>query len=584
MKSGFLNKLLLFTFLSLLLFALLAGIMFSYTSQNVFMGIKARDLIPRAVFISAIVSQYQRGEISALTLESILNSDMMLWDATVHIIASNGMLIANTGGEAGAEALNLLVPYLPQVLSDSTGILVANSKELGIIVAAAVYGVDASVLGAVFLTKPLYEVKAALSGLNSALIVSLIGVFMVMLLPAYLGSRGITRPLLQMSLAAKAMAKGDFSIRANERRTDELGQLGNSLNELAEELSKTIGDLTLERNRLRNILDGLKEGVVAVDNAGAITHFNKAAENILAIPGESLLERLNELWPDTLQDAAMQKDDIAANSRVVAFGQEQLQITKTGILGREGEPAGAVATIRNITEEMRLEQTRRDYVANVSHELRTPTASIRSLAEALNDGLVKEEEDSQRYYSYILRESIRLSRLIDDLLELSRLQSGAVALKKYNVDLKPLLDGLAERFELAATESGLEFSYSPELSKLKAYTNKDRVEQILIILLDNAIKYAVDGGLVRLAAEDNPEGLMLSVCSTGEIQVEHLPHLFERFYKADNAHAEQGIGLGLAIAKEIAVLLGERIWAENCSGEACFRFMLRHYSYTVQNS
>ncbi|HPY37719.1 MAG TPA: hypothetical protein PLH38_07805, partial [Clostridia bacterium] len=115
MKSGFLNKLLLFTFLSLLLFALLAGIMFSYTSQNVFMGIKARDLIPRAVFISAIVSQYQRGEISALMLENILNSDMMLWDATVHIVASDGTLIANTGGAAGAEALNFLVPYLPQV-------------------------------------------------------------------------------------------------------------------------------------------------------------------------------------------------------------------------------------------------------------------------------------------------------------------------------------------------------------------------------------------------------------------------------------------------------------------------------------
>ncbi len=574
MKSGFLKKLLLFTFFSLLLFALLAGIVFSYTSQNVFTGMKARDLIPRAVFISTMVSQYQRGEISTLMLEQILNSDSMLWDATVHVVSPNGMLIANTGGEEEAKVLSYLAPYLPQVLSNTTGMLVTSSKELGIIVAATVYGVDASVLGAVFLTKPLYEVKAALSGLNSALIVSIIGVFIIMLLPAYLGSLSITRPLLQMSRAAKAMAKGDFSIRADEKRTDEIGQLGHSLNELAEELSLTIGDLTLERNRLHSILDGLREGVVAVGDTGRITHFNKAAENILAVSGDKMLELLNILWPDAFQVAA-KHGDFGAMSIVATFQEQQLRITKTNIVGHEGEIAGAVAMIQNITEEMRLEQTRRDYVANVSHELRTPTASIRGLAEALNDGLVKKNEDSQRYYGYILRESIRLSRLIDDLLELSRLQSRAVALKKCDFELNPLLVGLAERFSIAAMESGLEFLYLPVNAKLTVHTNKDRVEQILVILLDNAVKYAVDGGRVRLFAEESVESLILSVCSTGEIPKEHLPHLFERFYKVDNAHAEQGTGLGLAIASEIILMLGERIWVENCNKETCFRFTLK---------
>lgn len=572
MKSAFLKKILLFLLLTLLISSLLTAVLFTYTSRNVFAGMKARDMVPAALYISDIVAQYQRGEISPWAFERLLNTDQTIWDASVLIFDKAGNLLARTRDADMERMINALSSYLPDMLSGKSGVFRLVTSELGIVVGAPVSGVDAEVTGAVFLTKPLNEVNAALSGLNSALGISLLIVSLATLLPAYFVSRSLSKPLLQMSQAARAMAYGDYSVKAYEKGDDEIGVLGRSLNELSAALATTIGDLVLERNRLRNVLNGLKEGIVAVDETGRVTHCNPSAERLLRTDGDAqnALVHLETLWPGL--GALMQAGDSA--SRTASTEGVQLRITVTQLAGQQERRAGAVTMIQDVTEEVRLEQTRRDYVANVSHELRTPIASIRSLADALNDGLVKKEEDKVRYYGYILRESMRLSRLINDLLELSRLQSGGVALEKRAFQLNPLLVELSERFEAAAGDSGLTFLLELPEGEPQIYSNEDRVEQVLVALLDNAIKYAADDGKVTLKAEQTADGLLLSVCNTGHIPEEHLSHLFERFYKADTAHAEQGTGLGLAIAREIMSLLGERIWAENRDGEACFRFTL----------
>ncbi len=574
MKSAFLKKILLFLLLTLLISSLLTAVLFTYTSRNVFAGMKARDMVPAALYISDIVAQYQRGEISPWTFERLLNNDQTIWDASVLIFDEAGNLLARTRNADTDRMIDALSSYLPDMLSGKSGVFRLVTAELGIVVGAPVSGMDARVTGAVFLTKPLHEVNTALNSLNSALLISLLIVSCATILPAYFVSRSLSKPLLQMSQAARAMAYGDYTVKAYEKGSDEIGVLGRSLNELSAALAKTIGDLVLERNRLRNVLDGLKEGIVAVDEMGYVTHCNPSAERLLstnAKDAQSALERLEALWPGI--GALMRAGNSA--SRTASTEGLQLRITVTQLAGQQEKWAGAVTMIQDVTEEMRLEQTRRDYVANVSHELRTPIASIRGLADALNDGLVKKEEDKARYYGYILRESMRLSRLIDDLLELSRLQSGGVALEKRAFPLKLLLMELSERFEAAAGDSGLTFWLELPEGELQAYSNEDRVEQVLVALLDNAIKYSADEGRVTLRAEHASDGLVLSVCNTGHIPEEHLSHLFERFYKADTAHAEQGTGLGLAIASEIMSLMGERIWAENREGEACFYFTLK---------
>ena len=252
-----------------------------------------------------------------------------------------------------------------------------------------------------------------------------------------------------------------------------------------------------------------------------------------------------------------------------------LRLSQTELFENNGCAEGAIIVIYDVTESERLEQTRREYVANVSHELRTPIASIRGLADALNDGLVRDEGDRARYYGYILKETLRLSRLIDDLLELSRLQSGAMVMEKGRVDLNDLLLDVADRYSALAEEHGMRLSLELPAGALLAWTNPDRAEQVLVALVDNAIKHAAPGGEIRLGARGAGTGeLTVWVQNRGEISETDLAHIFDRFYKVDKSHSGNGTGLGLSIAKEILDLMEERIFAESREGMVTFGFTL----------
>ncbi len=242
--------------------------------------------------------------------------------------------------------------------------------------------------------------------------------------------------------------------------------------------------------------------------------------------------------------------------------------------------AGAVGLFRDVTESERLEKTRREYVANVSHELHTPVSALRALSETLIDNMVPDEETKKRYYGHMLHETVRLSRLIDDLLTLSRLQSGAVSTQREVCHINRIMSDVADRYTVLAGEKSIEFSFSPLPDDLTIISSADLVEQVLIILLDNAIKYTLPDGSIKLFASLDDNNIKVSVSDTGiGISPDDLPHIFERFYKADKAHATQGTGLGLAIAFEIIQRLGEQIYVESQPGKgSTFTFTLTRES------
>ncbi|GHV05459.1 hypothetical protein FACS1894217_02370 [Clostridia bacterium] len=225
-------------------------------------------------------------------------------------------------------------------------------------------------------------------------------------------------------------------------------------------------------------------------------------------------------------------------------------------------------------ESGKLEQTRRDYVSNVSHELRTPISAIRAMGETLRDGMTKTQEKRDLFYNNIVRESMRLSRLVDDLLELSRLQSGAQAMKKHRFDLRQTISNVCDVY--LETEDRLEFQVDVDMENpLTVVSNPDRIEQVLVILLDNAIKHTPDGGRVRLTAAKRSGGLTVAVSNTGEgIAKVDLPYVFERFYKADKSHSGGGSGLGLSIAKEIMNGLGGKLSVSSESGLTTFELTI----------
>ena len=370
------------------------------------------------------------------------------------------------------------------------------------------------------------------------------------------------------------MAHGNFSVRAHIAGKDEIAQLGQSLNQLSGALSHTIGDLTFERNRLRTTLDGLGEGVVSINLHGQIMQYNPSSVLLLGGKAGDTLETLPAFQTFAQHGAEVLRTGIP-KSVEQKIRDAIIRVAISPLYDGAGQVEGAVLLIQDVTESVRLEQTRRDYVANVSHELRTPLASIRSLSDALCDGLIKKEEDRLRYYGYIQKESMRLSRLIDDLLELSRLQSGAVALTKQRMRIEETIYDVAQRFKNAAEEQGLSIQVDIDEPLPEVYGNLDRTEQVLIILLDNAIKHAEVKAPIEIKTQVEETHVRVCISNAGEIAEEDITHLFERFYKADHAHSGQGTGLGLSIAKEIMDLLHEKIWVENRDGRVEFMFTLK---------
>ena len=230
-------------------------------------------------------------------------------------------------------------------------------------------------------------------------------------------------------------------------------------------------------------------------------------------------------------------------------------------------------------ESKMLDQMRKDYVANVSHELKTPVTSIRAIAEILNDDELKDSIDKNKYYSMILRESIRLEVLIKDMLELSRLQSGNIAFEKSYVSVNDIINEVIEKFEIMADDLDIDFITPKNLDNIPSiYTNYNRIVQILIILLDNAFKFTASGGVVCLEVSSKTEYSEISVIDSGiGIDKEDIPFIFDRFYKADKSHNSNGTGIGLSIAYEIIKHLNENIYIESEIGRGSkFTFTI-HY-------
>ena len=542
---------------------------FYYSGGRVFSGIKAKELRPRAEYLANITAEYLQGLITKETYERSIGRGFKVWDASMYAYDVCGVLFAYPANEDSTVNKDAISGLLQNVLKGESVYSPNTKNHAGVLIGEPVVSRFGNVIGALFLVKPLNELNAAMGSLIYALIISMIASSLIMILPAYLGSRSIVRPIRQMNVTANAMAGGNFTAKAEEEGTDELVQLGRSLNHLSAALSATISDLTLEKNRLHAVINGIGEGIIAIDAEGKIIKTNSAALRLL---GGSYADDITAL--PAYRQAAEDIGCVLGGETVSKELKVRDRILRVAItpLTDGGRGEGAVMLIRDITEASRLEQTRTEYVANVSHELRTPIASIRGLADALNDGLVKKDEDKARYYGYILRESMRLSRLIDDLLELSRLQSGTIAFKKQFISINELIEDVADRYVSAAREKGLNVEIDIG-EPYKVYTNPDRAEQVLVALTDNAIKYG-DSGTLRFSAEKKGDSLYISVSNPGSIADEDIDHVFERFYKADKSHAGQGTGLGLSIVNEVLELLGERIWVKSENGTVTFTFTL----------
>ncbi|MDP3448014.1 MAG: HAMP domain-containing protein [Eubacteriales bacterium] len=572
-KGSIFEKFLFYLIFGCVLTSVIAVLVYLLTGASVHARRIAEEMLPRVESMSRLATRLQSGQIS---YDSFLDFTLKGQQGTrVYIFDERANLIGYTTENVTLnETISPTIhDYGRQVIKSGEQLISTKWRSAdGVVVGVPIQDNMQRVTGAILMTRPSFEVYSSLMSFVRALMLSSLIASVFMVVPAFFISRRMAKPIRTMTRASAAMASGDFSVRADESRDDEVGQLGVALNHLATQLQRNISNLILARNRLHVILDGLREGVIALEADQTLIYKNQAACQLLGVCAqEDLMRALSSVLP--LCDEVRQNGE--AKTRILDVGEKKLLLVVSLSQETSELAPGTVIVAQDITVAERLEQTRRDYVANVSHELRTPIASIRSLAEALNDGLVKKEDDRSRYYGYILRESLRLSRLINDLLELSRLQSSAIALEKGDFRLDGVISAVVEQTSLIASYSGIRVTERWNCEKpLLVHSNSDRIEQVLIALIDNAIKFAADEGEIILdvkKTEDNTRAIV-SVMNTGHIPEQHLPHLFERFYKADMAHADSGTGLGLAIVHEILSQLGEAIEAQNDGEFAAFRF------------
>lgn len=616
--SASFRRVLVLVYGTVILFALLITGIYTVVSPQIFASNKISDLIPKGQIIAGYIESTLRGELSSTYLVPLIGRSTSQWEATVWVVDASGDTLIRTqqieGRRVGRLPAKLSKSMLPQVLSGEVATHVGSMEDLTVsdgtsqrksawsssvmnglsegsaktpetdsteevmngnlvVVAVPITFMD-EVIGAVFMAQSMTEIMGGMQALTNTLALSLLLVGLLMLPVVLFFASRMVRPITRMRTVALTMAGGNLTARAEDGSNDEYGELGRALNHLSSELGSTISSLQMERNRLQSLINGLSEGIIAVDAKGATTLINPAVYGLLNL--QSTDDNVRAAAPDVFAMFDQALSSAQAVKKTVWQGDVALHISVSPLLLQSGEVTGCVGIVSDVTSAERLEQTRRDYVANVSHELRTPLTAMRALIEPLRDGLVKTEEQRQQIYDVVLRETMRLSRLVNDMLELSRLQSGTASLSRSVFAPLPLFNLIHETYSAYAEDYQQTFVYDVPEDLPSVWGNPDRTQQVLIVLLDNAFKYTPEGGVVTLSACAEGDVVRVRVRDTGVgIPAADLPHVFDRFYKVDKSHHSKGTGLGLAIAYEIMKHLGEEMSVTSEPGRgSCFTFTL----------
>ncbi len=437
----------------------------------------------------------------------------------------------------------------------------ATTGERRVFAATPILGAGDTLVGVVHVSVPgawvWRQLRRMVPALGTALVIGMAAAWFV----GSRLSRRITRPLEKFTQVAERVSAGDFAGRAPIDDTEELGRLGSTFNTMAAKLKQKIQEISEEQKKIEAIVSGMVDAVIATDRHGQLILLNRAAEELLRISRNHAQGRpAQEVLTDRrligmLEEATGRGRVTATELPAVSPDDRVIEAHCAPIKGDGGDVIGAVAVLRDVTVLRHAERLRRELTANVSHELRTPLTSIKGFAETLLHGAMKDEATCRRFLTIIDGEADRLVKLVDDLLDLSRLESKGVTLELGVVDLGQLVAHTIDKLRPLAEESKLVLAHSGP-SGVLVVADSDRLEVVLTNLIDNALKYTPPGGRVDVEVLPTDHEVTVAVTDTGRgIPPDDLPHVFERFYRADRSRARRsgsgGTGLGLAIAKHI---------------------------------
>ena len=534
-------------------------------------------LLAEARLMARVVEQPLAEGRAPAELDATIDAEARDVRARVTIIAPDGRVLADSslsGDALRAVENHRTRPEVQEAMASGAGSSLRHSATVSddMLYAAVAIRAQGRLVGVSRVALSLRGVKEQGAALQRAVTVALALAFVLTALLSAALSAPLAGPLNEVMDAARRFAQGDLTARSRVRRGDELGELARIVNRSADQLQERITEIARDRARTEAILSAMDDGVMAVDHRGTVVLANQALRDGLGLPdpaGRHYLEVLRQTEVGALIEEVLGTGTRRTSELEMLRAGRAYAVTAVRFPGPEGQPHGAVLTFHDVTERHRVERLRRDFVANASHELRTPLTSVRGFVEALEDGAWQDPPTAQRFLGKIRIHADRMATLVTDLLELSRLESGERPLQEQSVRPADIVEDVVASLSEQARAREVAVSTSADAAPTLV-TDPDRLRQILENLVENAVKYVPSGGHVAVGARAGGGGsVVFEVEDDGPgIPAEHLPRIFERFYRVDKARSREmgGTGLGLSIVKHLAEGMGATVTVESEPG------------------
>jgi two-component system phosphate regulon sensor histidine kinase PhoR len=502
-------------------------------------------------------------------------------DARITIIALDGTVLGDSHEDPTTMENHAKRPEVKDAISLGTGESTRYSTTLGtkMMYVAVPITRQGEVLGVARVALPLTQVESSVNRIIIIIIIAMATASMLVILAAWFIARMTTQPIRELTRASQEIAAGEFGRRIRVGTKDESAQLSHAFNEMSSNLKSMVDTISEDRAKLMSILDNMADGLILTDPEGNVVLTNRMAQRLFGIKDASieakpLIEMVREHELNDILKVSLQ----TGQEQVIQFeSSTSNRYLRAIALPVDNDKArGALVLIQDLTELRGLQTMRRELVGNISHEFRTPLAGIKAMVETLQDGAIGDRVIANDFLSRIEVEVDRLTQLVAELTELSRIETGYAELNMEPADLNDLVETVITQIEPQAKRQGLtiEKELSTDLPVVPA--DSERIRQVIVNLVHNAIKFTDTGGRITVKTVVDGESVSVTISDTGiGIAAEHLPHIFERFYKVDKARTGQGTGMGLAIAKHIVEAHGGRIWVQSKTGKgSAFTFSL----------
>jgi len=527
------------------------------------------SLISEANLLAAEISGLQENELSNEELQAIADRYAKNLAARVTIILPDGNVVAETEINPEMIVNHLSRPEVQQVIKGESGYDIRFSSTLKTQMMYVAVGQTrgGQLERIVRLAKPLALISPRVAEIQQILLLSGFCAILLAVASAFVSANITTTAIKKLTRSAKAIAEGDFSYIPEVGPDNEINDLTRAFAHMAERMKDQILIICSQKEKLERIVDRLMDGLIIVSRDGKIELINQTARSMFEVKeryqeGDDFIKsiqnyQLVELWQQTVQTNREQQahiDDQRLDKHFLGL---------TALLGTASD-GGVLILLQDRTQYQQLEEMRQTFVSNVSHELRTPLTSMKALNETLQQCVTTDPQNAERFLNLMDVEIDKLTQMVMELLELSRIESGRMEMKKSGVRVKDLLQSPVDRMRLQAERSKLELKIECSDDLPIIQVDPDRMEQVLINIIHNAIKHTSPGGRIIVSAEQLENEVVIRVKDNGEgISEKDLPRIFERFYKTDQARSSGGTGLGLAIAKHVVEAHGGRIWAES---------------------